>query len=54
MNGILKTEFLLLRAGNLDQARMMVDESVQIYNREPYLSLNTKRRMRCIGRSETK
>ncbi len=43
VNGILKTEFLLVRPGNLEQARMMVDESVEIYNRErPHLALKYK------------
>jgi len=34
VNGILKTEFLLDRPADLKQARKMVAESVQIYNRE--------------------
>ncbi|MDG9672367.1 IS3 family transposase, partial [Hahella sp. CR1] len=43
VNGILKTEFLLMRPGNLGQARTMVDESVDIYNRErPHLALKYK------------
>ena len=43
VNGILKTEFLLVRPGNLEQARMMVDESVEVYNRErPHLALKYK------------
>lgn len=40
VNGILKTELLLQRAADLQQARRMVRESVQIYNAErPHLSL---------------
>jgi len=40
VNGILKNEFLLTRPANLQQARRMVAESVQIYNHErPHLSL---------------
>jgi putative transposase len=40
VNGILKTELLLQRPANLEQARRMVRESVQIYNSErPHLSL---------------
>jgi putative transposase len=40
VNGILKTELLLQRAADLEQARRMVRESVQIYNAErPHLSL---------------
>ena len=43
VNGILKTEFLLVRPGNLEQARTMVAESVEIYNRErPHLALKYK------------
>ena len=43
VNGILKTEFLLVRPGNLEQARTMVDESVEVYNRErPHLALKYK------------
>ena len=34
VNGILKTEFLLQRPANLEQARLMVEQSVQIYNHE--------------------
>jgi len=40
VNGILKGELLLQRPGDLEQARRMVRESVQIYNNErPHLSL---------------
>lgn len=40
MNGILKCELLLQRPADLEQARQMVKESIQIYNLErPHLSL---------------
>jgi putative transposase len=40
VNGILKTELLLQRLADVQQARRMVAESVQIYNEErPHLSL---------------
>lgn len=40
VNGILKSEFLLSRPADLEQARRMVAESIQIYNHErPHLSL---------------
>lgn len=40
VNGILKNEFLLARPADLQQARRMVAESIQIYNCErPHLSL---------------
>jgi putative transposase len=40
VNGILKGELLLQRPANLEQARRMVGQSVQIYNSErPHLSL---------------
>lgn len=43
INGILKTEFLLYRPANLEQARQMVRQSVQIYNQErPHLALQYK------------
>lgn len=43
VNGILKNEFLLQRPADLEQARRMVRESVDIYNRErPHLSLQLK------------
>jgi len=40
VNGILKSEFLLQRPADLQQARRMVQESIEIYNLErPHLSL---------------
>jgi putative transposase len=40
VNGILKGELLLQRAADLEQARCMVRESIEIYNAErPHLSL---------------
>lgn len=43
VNGILKTEFLLVRPRDLEQARTMVNESVEIYNRDrPHLALKYK------------
>jgi putative transposase len=40
VDGILKSEFLLNRPADLQQAKRMVAESVQIYNTErPHLSL---------------
>jgi putative transposase len=43
VNGILKSEFLLHRPANLEQARRMVSESVKIYNQQrPHLSLKMK------------
>lgn len=43
VNGILKTEFLLYRPENLEQARRMVSQSVDIYNGErPHLALKYK------------
>jgi putative transposase len=43
VNGILKHEFLLHRPADLEQARCMVSESVQIYNHQrPHLSLKMK------------
>ena len=43
VNDILKTEFLLTRPQDLDQARTMVNESVEIYNRDrPHLALTYK------------
>ncbi|VDZ85001.1 Uncharacterised protein [Kluyvera intermedia] len=43
INGILKNEFLLSRPANLAQAKMMVKESVAIYNDErPHLALKYK------------
>lgn len=43
VNGILKGEFLLHTPANLDEARQMVKESVQIYNQcRPHLALQYK------------
>lgn len=43
INGILKTEFLPNRPANLEQARRIVQQSVDIYNRErPHLALKYK------------
>lgn len=43
INGILKTEFLLQRPRNLDEATRMVKQSVAIYNLErPHLALQYK------------
>jgi putative transposase len=43
VNGILKTEFLLKRPRDVEQARQMVKESVAIYNHErPHLALKYK------------
>ena len=43
VNGILKNEYLLSKPLSLEQARKMVDESVQIYNqRRPHLALQYK------------
>ena len=43
VNGILKNEFLLHRPADLEQARRMVSESIQIYNQQrPHLSLKMK------------
>lgn len=43
INGILKIEYLLVKPRNLEQARRLVEESIQIYNeRRPHLSLNYK------------
>jgi len=43
VNGILKTEFLLHRPRDIEQARQMVRESVTIYNHErPHWSLKCK------------
>jgi len=41
--GILKEEFLLHCPGNLEEARLMVKESIRIYNeKRPHLSLKYK------------
>jgi transposase InsO family protein len=43
VNGILKTEFLLKRPKDLEQARQMVRESIAIYNTErPHMALKYK------------
>lgn len=43
INGILKNEFLLHRPADIEQARTMVSESIQIYNQQrPHLSLKMK------------
>jgi len=43
VNGFLKTEFLLHRPKDLAQAKRMVEESIEIYNRKrPHLSLKYK------------
>jgi putative transposase len=43
INGILKMEFLLHKPANLEQARQMVDQSVEIYNNErPHMTLKYK------------
>lgn len=43
VNGILKTEFLLVRPKDLKEATQMVDQSVLIYNtKRPHLSLKYK------------
>jgi len=43
VNGILKTECLLARPHNLQEAQRMVEQSVAIYNAErPHLSLQYK------------
>lgn len=42
-NGILKMEYLLNRPKDIEQARKMVKQSVDIYNtRRPHLSLQYK------------
>lgn len=43
INGILKMEYLLLKPKNLEQARRLVEESIDIYNeRRPHLLLSYK------------
>lgn len=43
VNGILKMEYLLIKPQNLEQAKILVEESIRIYNqRRPHLSLNYK------------
>lgn len=41
MNGILKEEFLITKPANIEQARIIIDQSIKLYNeRRPHLSLN--------------
>ncbi|MGF1764796.1 integrase core domain-containing protein, partial [Aliivibrio kagoshimensis] len=43
INGILKQEFLLYKCRGLDELKLLVDESIQIYNEmRPHLSLGMK------------
>lgn len=43
VNGILKNEFLIHQCNTLDELRVLVDESVYIYNHmRPHLSLNMR------------
>ncbi|WP_141738483.1 integrase core domain-containing protein, partial [Acinetobacter proteolyticus] len=43
VNGILKNEYLLHKPRNLEDAKRMVAESIEIYNsRRPHLSLKYK------------
>ncbi|MBD2812927.1 transposase, partial [Xenorhabdus sp. Vera] len=43
VNGILKTEFLLCKPSDLEEATKMVSESIEIYNRyRPHLALKYK------------
>ena len=43
VNGILKNEYLLSKPKDLNEARKMVSESIDIYNnRRPHLSLKYK------------
>lgn len=43
VNGILKTEYLLVKPEDTEQARKMVRESVEIYNTQrPHVSLKYK------------
>lgn len=43
VNGILKDEFLTHTYKNIEQARMVIDQSIKIYNsKRPHLSLNFK------------
>ncbi|WP_409277909.1 IS3 family transposase [Providencia rustigianii] len=43
INGILKMEYLLIKPSNLEQARKLVEEAIQLYNeKRPHLSLNYK------------
>lgn len=41
INGILKEEFLVVKPADITQARILIDQSIKIYNqRRPHLSLN--------------
>lgn len=41
INGILKEEFLIVKPADMEQARILIDQSIKIYNeRRPHLSLN--------------
>lgn len=41
INGILKQEFLVVKPANIAQARIIIDQSIKIYNQtRPHLSLN--------------
>ncbi|WP_458576423.1 integrase core domain-containing protein [Aliamphritea spongicola] len=43
VNGILKNEYLIRKPDDIEQAKIMVDESVRMYNqRRPHLSLEYK------------
>jgi len=43
MNGIIKHEFLVVKPQNLCQAKIMIDESIKVYNqRRPHCSLNMR------------
>ena len=43
INGILKTEYLLAKPDNLEQATLMVKESIQLYNEQrPHMALKYK------------
>jgi putative transposase len=41
INGIIKEEFLIVKSANIDQARIMIEQAVDLYNnRRPHLALN--------------
>ncbi|MDM3872689.1 IS3 family transposase [Porticoccus sp. W117] len=43
VNGILKTEYLVMKPENIEQATVMVEESVELYNkRRPHMALKYK------------
>lgn len=43
VNGILKTEYLTVRPEDLDQAAIMVEESIELYNKQrPHMALKYK------------